>query len=161
MNAPQPNTSVVRRLVCVALAIAPASSVAESINPAGLPASDERLIRELETESWVAWKDHDASFFERFLSDDHLDVHANGIVGKSAVVDAVRNSVCVVQSYSIGPLSFTSVSTDVVLVTYRAQQDTSCGGVKVPSPVWATSLYARRAGRWVNVLYQHTPVART
>ena len=30
----------------------------------------------------------------------------------------------------------------------------------VPSPVWATSLYARRDGRWVNVMYQHTPLAR-
>jgi len=30
----------------------------------------------------------------------------------------------------------------------------------VPSPVWATSMYAKRDGRWVNVLYQHTVVPK-
>jgi hypothetical protein len=45
-----------------------------------------------------------------------------------------------------------------VLVTYRAEQDTVCGTARVPSPVWATSLYVKRAGKWLNVLYQHAPV---
>jgi len=29
--------------------------------------------------------------------------------------------------------------------------------VTVPSPVWATSVYAKRNGRWMNVVYEHTP----
>jgi hypothetical protein len=88
-------------------------------------------------------------------------VHSYGIVGKSAVVEGVRSSACVVQNYSLGPITVTPVTADAVLVTYRAEQNTACGEAKVPSPVWATSLYARRGGRWVNVLYQHTPVARS
>ena len=148
-------------LVGIVLAIASAASVAESPGGVTLPPSDERLIRELEAESWIAWKSHDAAFFEGFLSEDHVEVHAYGIVGKSAIVEGVRRSTCVVQSYSLGPFSLTSVSTDTVLVTYRAEQNTSCGEEKVPSLVWATSLYSKRAGRWVNVLYQHTPVARS
>jgi hypothetical protein len=128
-------------IVALALALAPA---------------DEKAIRELEAQSWVAWKAQDASFFERFLSDDHVEIHGYGITGKAAVVEAVRGRACVVQSYTLGPLSLTAVSADTVLVTYRAEQDTSCGNAKVPSPVWASSLYARRDGRWVNVLYQHT-----
>ena len=83
---------VLRLLVGFVLAVASASAVAESTNPIVLPPSDERLIRELEAESWSAWQNHDAAFFERFLSDDHVDVHANGIVGKSAIVDVVRVS---------------------------------------------------------------------
>ena len=145
----------------VMLAIASASSLAQSSGETSLTPSDEKSIRELEAQSWVAWKGHDPAFFEAFLSEDHVEVHAYGIVGKSAVVDGVRSAGCVVQSYSLGPLSLTRVSTDTVLVTYRAEQNTSCGEARVPSPVWATSLYAKRAGRWVNVLYQHTPVARS
>ena len=76
------------------------------------------------------------------------------------MVDGVRSPACVVQAYSLGPLALTPVSADTVLVTYRAEQDTTCGTQKVPSPVWASSLYARRGGRWVNVLYQHTPTGR-
>ncbi len=149
------------RLVCLAavilVTIVPvALGAAEPSAPVGISPIDEKVIRDLEMQSWVAWKDHDAAFFERFLSADHVDVHGYGIAGKAAVVDGVRGASCVVQSYSLGPFSLTAVSADAVLVTYRAEQNTSCGEQKVPSPVWATSLYARRAGEWVNVLYQHT-----
>jgi Domain of unknown function (DUF4440) len=126
--------------------------------PVRLFASDEKMIRDLETNSWVAWKGHDAAFFEHFLSKDHIEIHPTGIVGKAAVVEGVRSPICVVQSYALGPLTLTRVSADTVVVTYRAEQDTKCGTASVPSPVWAASLYVKRAGRWENVLYQHTPV---
>ena len=148
-----------RFLPAVALALAAASAfAAEESALAALSASDETLIRDLEARSWVAWKGHDAKFFEQFLSDDHVEIHAYGISGKAAVVDGVRSPACVVQAYSLSPLTLTPVSPDTVLVTYRAEQDTACGTQKVPSPVWATSLYAKRGGRWVNVMYQHTAI---
>ena len=137
---------------------AAASFAAETSPPASPASSDEALIRALEADSWVAWKNHDAGFFEQFLSDDHVEIHGDGIAGKAAVVAGVRSPACVVHAYSLGPFSLTRVAADAVLVTYRAEQDTTCGEQKVPSPVWASSLYARRMGRWVNVLYQHTPV---
>jgi hypothetical protein len=137
------------------------TAAAEPAKSATPSSTDEALVRDLESKSWIAWKNHDAIFFEQFLADDHIEVHGYGIVGKSAVVEGVRSSACVVQSYSIGPLSVTPVSPDSMLVTYRAEQDTLCGIAKVPSPVWATSLYAKRSGRWVNILYQHTPDTRS
>jgi Domain of unknown function (DUF4440) len=153
--------SLTRHLVCIALTISTSSlCAAESPSPATLSSSDDATIRELETKSWVAWKGHDATFFQQFLSEDHVEIHSYGIVGKAAVVEGVRSPACVVQTYTLGPFSLTAVTQDSVLVTYRAEQNTSCGEQKVPSPVWATSLYAKRAGRWVNVMYQHTPTAR-
>ena len=137
------------------------AGAAEPLTPATSSLSDEATIRELESKSWIAWKNHDAIFFEQFLSDDHVEIHGYGVVGKGAVVESVRSPVCVVQSFTLGPLSVTVVSPDVMLVTYRAEQDTLCVSTRVPSPVWATSLYAKRSGRWVNVLYQHTPVTRS
>jgi hypothetical protein len=124
------------------------------------PGPEEASVRALEAASWRAWQDHDAAFFEQFLSADHVEVHAQGIVGKAAVVAGVRSPACVVRTYSLGPISATRVAEDTWLLTYRAEQDSACGGQPVPSPVWATSLYARRDGRWVNVMYQHTPLAR-
>ncbi len=150
-----------RLLTAVALASAAGSPfAADAPAQTTLSSSDEASIRDLETRSWVAWKNHDSAFFEQFLSDDHVEIHAYGVVGKRAVVDGVRSPACVVQTYSLGPFTLTPVAADAVLVTYRAEQDTTCGTQKVPSPVWASSLYARRSGRWVNVLYQHTPTAR-
>ncbi len=159
-NAPDGATMrLTRFLPAVTLALAATlASAAEAPAPVALSAADDALIRDLEAASWVAWKNHDATFFERFLSDDHVEVHAYGLSGKAAVVDGVRSPACVVQAYTLSPFTLTPVSADTVLVTYRAEQDTTCGTQKVPSPVWATSVYAKRNGRWVNVLYQHTAI---
>jgi len=147
----------IRSLLTVAL-LAIGTSPLLADQAAVLSAPDETSIRDLESRSWVAWQTHDAAFFEGFLSPDHVEVHGYGIVGKPAVVKGVGDGGCVVRRYSLGPFSLTPVAADSVLVTYRAEQDTLCGTVKVPSPVWATSLYVKRAGKWLNVLYQHTPV---
>jgi hypothetical protein len=48
--------------------------------------------------------------------------------------------------------------TNTVLLTYHAAQSTTCSGTPIPSPVWVSSLYVRRGGRWVNAAYQQTPV---
>jgi hypothetical protein len=147
-------------LTAIVLATAAAAApAAEPAGPAPQSAADEALIRELEAKSWAAWKARDGAFFEQFLSDDHVEVHGFGIAAKAAVVEGVRSTACSVQSYALGPLTLTPVTPDTVLVTYRAEQDTRCGNARVPSPVWATSLYVRRAGRWLNLLYQHTPVS--
>jgi len=75
------------------------------------------------------------------------------------VVGAVRSAACTVVRYAIGPISVTRVNGDALLLAYRAEQDTTCGSSRVPSPVWVTSLYAKRAGRWLNVLFQQTPAS--
>lgn len=118
----------------------------------------DQLI-DLEKQSWVAWQAHDAAFFGRFLSDDHVEVGAAGPYGKKVVVAGVAAG-CTVKSYSVDHFTVTKLGPDSALVTYRAAQDTTCGGSAVPSPVWATSLYMKRQGRWQNVLYEHVPIPK-
>jgi hypothetical protein len=143
----------VKRYLAAIFALGSAAvCAAEQLAPA-----DDTAIRDLELKSWVAWKAQDATFFEQFLSDDHVEVHGYGVTTKANVVGAVRKAGCVVQMYALGPMTLTPVTPESVLVSYRAEQDTRCGGAKVPSPVWATSLYVKRSGKWVNVLYQQTP----
>jgi hypothetical protein len=146
-------------LLGIAVAIGSASTV--SAEQGAAPAAstgDVNFVRELEMKSWVAWKAQDAAFFEQSLSEDHVEIHGNGMTGRAAVVSGVRSGICVVQSYSLGAMSAAVIAPDVVLVTYRAEQETRCGSAKVPSPVSVASLYVERSGRWLNVLYQQTPV---
>ena len=49
---------------------------------------------------------------------------------------------------------------DTALLTYRAEQDTVCNGIAVPSPVWVSSLYVKRGGHWLNALYQQSKTDR-
>jgi hypothetical protein len=118
----------------------------------------EGTLVELEKQSWVAWKGHDAAFFAGFLSDDHVEVGPRGVLGKTQVVAAVGSPACKVESYAVDNFKFTRVAEDTALLAYRAEQKTTCGGFAVPSPAWVSSLYVRRGERWVNVLYQQTPI---
>ncbi len=125
-------------------------------------AEDDSAVRAtvtaLEKESWAAWQAHDGGFFRRTLSEDHLDLHDTGTIGKDQVVAGVASGACIVKTYDVGDMRFTRVSEDTAMLVYRASQDTHCGPAAVPSPVWVTSLYVKRDGRWLNLLYEQTPI---
>lgn len=140
-----------------------AATVAASLAAASVVASDTRPVRgieqqliDLERRSWVAWRDHDAAFFERFLSEDHIEMQGTGPASRRAVIATVRAG-CQVAHYDLDQFSVHLLDNHTAIVTYRADQDTTCGAARVPTPVWATSLFQKRGGRWVNVLYVHSP----
>ena len=132
----------------------PAASVAAA--DAGL----ESVLVGLEKQSWEAWQKRDGSFFDGFLSDDHVDVHGGGPSGKKAVVAGVASPACVVKSYSVSGFRLTPLTPDAALLVYRAEQETTCGGRRVPSPSWVSSVYVRRDARWQNALFQVTDAVK-
>jgi hypothetical protein len=111
---------------------------------------------DLEKRSWEAWKNHDGKFFQDFLSDDHVEVGFSGLTNKATVVAGVASPICIVKSYAVDNFELTTFDGNTALLTYHAQQDTACNGNPVPSPVWVSSLYIKRGGRWRNALYQQT-----
>jgi Domain of unknown function (DUF4440) len=121
---------------------------------------DDTAIKEalvnLEKQSWEAWKMRDGKFFQDFLSEDHLEVGFNGAATKPQIVDFVASPACVINSYSIDGVELKMLDPKIALLTYHAVQDTTCNGVPVPSPVWASSLYVKRGDRWFNAFYQQT-----
>jgi hypothetical protein len=136
-----------------------ALTVAAVAAPAGAagPATLESALIAMEKQSWVAWKAHDGAFFERYLSDDHVEVGPSGPAAKADVVRLVSSGKCTIASYSVDHFVFRRVAIDTAVLTYRAEQATRCGAASVPSPVWATSVYVRRGGRWRNAVYVHSP----
>jgi len=126
--------------------------------------ADENAVKEalikLEKESWEAWKNHDSKFFEKFLSDDHVEIGFGGPTDKAAVVASVGSSSCTVKTYSVDRFELTILEANVAVLTYHASQETLCNGMPVPSPVWVSSVYLKREGRWLNVIYQQTQTNR-
>ncbi len=110
----------------------------------------------LEKQSWAAWQHRDGAFFDRFLSEDHVEVGFGGITRKAAVVAGVSSSTCVVHSYAVDHFELTQLAPATAVLTYHAAQETLCAGRPVPSPVWVSSLYVFRAGRWLNAVYQQS-----
>jgi hypothetical protein len=132
---------------------------------ASIQAPDDRSIEvtlvSLERDSWKAWREQDAAFFESFLAEDHVELGPNGPVDKHGVTDVIGNHACKVESYALDNFHVTRLSETSAVLVYRARQTTSCGGYRVPSPAWATSVFALRDGRWQNVLYQQLPAAKS
>lgn len=124
--------------------------------PAAGPGTLADTLVALEKQSWEAWKNHDGKFFQGFLADDHVELGFGGPANKATVVAGVAGPACSVKSYTVDHFSVAAVDENVALVTYHAAQDTTCGGQPVPSPVWVSSLYVKRDGRWLNFLYQQT-----
>ena len=146
-------------LALLSLAAAPARvnrRVAPLVAAHATPDSLEAFLTDFEKQSWVAWQHHDGKFFEQFLSDDHVEVGTNGIATKAQVVAYVGSAMCTVTRYNVSHFHATRFDENTALLTYRAEQETMCGKVAVPSPTWVSSLFVRRNGRWMNALYQHT-----
>ncbi len=114
----------------------------------------------LEKQSWEAWKNHDGKFFESFLSDDHVEMGFGGVSNKASVVAAVGSKICEVKSYQLDNFELRMLGDGLALLTYHEAQETSCQGTPVPSPCWVSSLYQKRGGHWLNVLYQQTQTAK-
>lgn len=121
-------------------------------------AATQENVTALERQSWVAWQGHDRDFFARVLADDHVDVGTRGVADKASVIAGVVSPACTVKSYALGDLKFTRLTADSAMIVYRAQQDTTCGSVRVPSPTWVTSVYVNRKGQWLNTSFQQTPI---
>ena len=122
--------------------------------------ADQAVLKEalvkLEKQSWEAWKNRDGKFYQDFLSNDHVELGSRGPFGKSTVVNFVGSPACQVKSYGVDHFELTTFDANTALLTYHAAQETTCSGKAVPSPVWVSSLYVKRDGRWLNALYQQT-----
>ena len=141
-------------MACAIGLLATPTFAQDAVDPVALKAE----LVQRETDSWVAWQAHDGRFFEQFLSDDHVEIQSGGRATKASVVAGVASPICSVKDYKISNFELTVFGPATALLTYRAEQDTICGTAKVPTPVWASSLFVKRDGRWVNALYVHTPI---
>ena len=113
----------------------------------------------LEKQSWEAWKNQDSNFFSHFLSDDHIEIGFYGASTKKDVISGIASHVCKVQSYTVDDFNLKLLDTNIAVLTYHAAQTTECMNKPVPSPVWVSSIYINRNGKWENVFYQQTQAA--
>jgi hypothetical protein len=144
-------------LLCVAPAVRSAGAQSAAHRAAaGRPQTLQETLVALEKQSWEAWKARDSAFYRRFLSDDHVELGFGGSGNKAEVIATVGTPRCVVSSYEVGDFKLSAFSKETALLTYHASQATVCSGKPVPSPVWVSSLYVHRNGRWVNAAYQQT-----
>ncbi|HET8668803.1 MAG TPA: nuclear transport factor 2 family protein [Terriglobales bacterium] len=117
-------------------------------------ATDQQLIAK-EKALWEAWKNKDAKPFEQETATNVPGVSPTGLVTTQQMTQEIQQ--CNVTSYSVEEPRVDWVGKDVAVVTYKANQDATCKGKKVPATVWAQSVWAQKDGKWVAVSHQEVP----
>lgn len=118
----------------------------------------QQQLSEMEKTLWTAWKYKDAAPFETNLSADTVMVGEMGVSGKSSVTSEIKN--CDVKSFSLSDWKMTKLNASAALLTYKATEEGSCGGMALPSSVWASSIWVKRKDVWVAAFHQETPARK-
>jgi uncharacterized protein (TIGR02246 family) len=121
--------------------------------------SDEAQIVALEKMAFEAWKNKDRKFFEDHMSEAGQYLDLNGVGGKTQYVKAIIDNNCTVSKYSLDNTKVTILSKDVALLTYRYAHDAVCEGNPEASPLWASTVYVNRGGKWLIAFHQEIPAA--
>ncbi|MDQ3684487.1 MAG: nuclear transport factor 2 family protein [Acidobacteriota bacterium] len=115
----------------------------------------------LERQAWEAWKKKDGAYFQTFLSDDTVQVGSQGVTRKAQIVNGIGTSTCDIKGYTLDNFDVVTLNQDAAILTFSATQDATCGGVAEPSPVWASTVYVKRAGKWQAAFHQETPAQQS
>ncbi|MHB8756166.1 MAG: nuclear transport factor 2 family protein [Candidatus Acidiferrales bacterium] len=126
--------------------------------------SNAKLTAELvaaEKEFWEAWKNKQPNRFAAAMADNAVFFGLYGTTGKAESVAEQRDSVktCTVKSYALTNLRSIPIDANAAILLYNAEQHAICGGQAVQPFMHGESVYARRNGRWINLLRSEVPAA--
>jgi uncharacterized protein (TIGR02246 family) len=121
--------------------------------------SVEAEIVALENRAYEAWKQKDKKFFEEHMWEDGQYLDQNGVGGKAQYIKAIIDNDCMVNGYALDNPKVTTLSKDSALVTYRYTYDIVCGGKPEAGPLWASTIYVKRGGKWLIAFHQELPAA--
>jgi uncharacterized protein (TIGR02246 family) len=122
--------------------------------------SVETQIVALEKMAFEAWKNKDKKFFDEHMSEDGQYLDSDGAGGKAQYVKAIIDNNCTVSRYSLDNTKVTMLSNDVALLVYRYAHDAVCGGNPEASPLWASTVYVKRNGKWLIAFHQEIAAAQ-
>ena len=85
-----------------------------------------------------------------------------GVSSKTEIMQQQKESVesCKVESYLLTDPRAIRIDKDAAILLYEARQNATCGGVKVLPIMHGSSVYARRAGKWLNLYRSEVPPAQ-
>lgn len=118
---------------------------------------DLEALIELETRVWDALCRGDAEADGHLLAEDFLGVYSSGFATRSDHVGQLANGPTVAE-FELYDAHLMVLSDNDALLSYRADwRRLSAGEPGSTESMYVSSLWSRRAGRWVNVFSQDSP----
>lgn len=145
-----------KKILMILMIAVGVSSVAYGQSKMSKDAKIEAEIIALEKQAWEEWKNKNVSFVKNYVADDALYVYADGVIGKTKIVDALPT--CDLKSFTLDNFTFRMLDKNSALLNYTAAQDATCYGKKQPTNLRVNSVYVRRGGKWLSLSYMETPM---
>ena len=111
-----------------------------------------------EKAGWEAFKKKDATAFKKLLATDVWDVEDHGPVTLQEWVNSMKDYD--LTEYTLDETKMSQINPGVVLVMYKARFQATYQGKPLASPVYASSVWVSRGGKWLLVFHQETPVIK-
>jgi len=146
-------------MMILMIAIAATSVVFGQTKMSDAEKTKAQLIK-LEKQAWESWKNSNGSYFQSYLADSVVVVRASGTFDKAQVVKSFSSGDCEVRSVSLDDFKLVMPQEKTAILTYRAVQDVTCGGMILPSTVWASTVLIKKNGNWLATFHQETPAAQ-
>jgi len=134
---------------------APSPSPSPKPKPAMSKAQIQKSLIATEKKLWEAWKNKDPKPFKATLAADSVMVGESGVSDKATAIKAITSMDCDVKSYALSDFKLAMASPTVALISYKGTVEGTCGGAAIP-PVWASSVYVNRGGKWYAFSHQES-----
>lgn len=126
--------------------------------------NETRLVDELmpvESQLWESWKNGKPEVFNEIMTDDAVFFGQYGVASKSEILAEQRESIaqCQVASYALTSPRAIRIDDNSAILLYEAEQHATCGGAPVKPSMHGSSVYVKRAGKWLNVFRSEVPPA--
>jgi ketosteroid isomerase-like protein len=122
------------------------------------PGADSPMARERAIFAAIEKKDYPA--FNEALGADFTYVEPNaGVMKWERTKSAEMLKACTNGKLALTDMKERPVGNDVMVVTYTVTGNQTCNGQKMPSVVFALSVWQKLGGRWIAVAHSETPKA--
>jgi hypothetical protein len=150
--------------ILVAFALLLGSTAAQTPHPKNDAGNDSRKIEQelvrTETGFFEAWKTKNLAYFREHMSENGVFWGEYGTFSRDQQIAEQQASAkaCTVDGYGLSDFGALPLAAGVYLLTYKAEQDATCNGEKVPVHMNGSSVYVLRAGRWQAIYRAEVPL---
>ena len=134
-------------LVAAVVVLIPTLASAQNAALAKQIEANERAVSE-------AVAKNDAAGFNKLIAADAISMDGAGLMAVSEFVKILPQ--VKTTSWAIDQVKVTAINDTTALITYRWTGKGTFMGQAMPSPVFASTIWASKAGKWMAVFHQET-----
>ena len=103
-----------------------------------------------------AYREHKGDVFRKDLATNALMIDGAGPAEREKIISDISSGNCTVTTATITDAKVLNIDRDAAVLYYTLKVDGKCGSSPLPGSAYASTLYSRRAGKWVPVFHQET-----